>query len=133
MLQINKAQDAITHINDELHLTCPELTLVFDYYRNLSGTIAQYNAHKNPNKLLLCLYYQDTCISSIELAFDDIINHPQYITINSKTMEGYTNRKYNKFLRSVVIYISFLINLHDAPIQAIISQGVNEITIWQSR
>jgi hypothetical protein len=130
MINLDIAQEELNKINLMLQVKCPELSLELNYYKNLRGTIAQYNTYKNPNKLLLCLYYQDTCISSIEMLFNET-NNKLDITINSKTTEEYRNRKYNKFLRSVAIYVSRFITIDGRNVTSVVSQGVNEITIWQ--
>ena len=130
MIELDIAQKELTSINLMLQKKCPELSLELNYSKNLRGNIAQYNTYKNPNKLLLCLYYEDTCISSIEMLFNETTNKLD-ITINSKTVEEYRNRKYNKFLRSVAIYVSRFITIDGSNVTTVVSQGVNEITIWQ--
>ena len=127
-IDLTQCQSKLIEINMLLKQKCPELSLILDYSFNLNGNITRYS--KGGKMLLLCLYYNNNCISSIEMQFSEYIKNPLAIIINSKTTEEYNNRKYNTLLRSILIYISEFITIKGKNINQIVSHGVNKVTIY---
>ena len=83
------------------------MRLVFDYQHMINEKIDQFQPFNyagiisNYHFGMLCLMHsKHGCVSSIEL----IKNGDLFI--NSKTMEEFEGKNYNKFLRSVVIIIA---------------------------
>ena len=128
-IDFTEAQNKLMEINTLVSQKCPELSLIINYSLSLNGTIAKYVKHKG-NVLLLCLYYNNNCISSIEIQFNEYLKNPLAIVINSKTQEEYNNHKYNILLRSILIYISQFIKIKGKNINEIVSHGINDITIY---
>lgn len=77
------------------------------------------------NILLLCLLYNDKCVSSIEFHIDTVSN--DIIEIFSKTDELFENRRYNKLLRCVVAQIIYFL---DIKIKYIASTAINPISLY---
>lgn len=126
--EFDLAQNELIRLNSLLKTKCPELELVLNTKSNLSNLyIESYT--KSKNVVLLCLYYNTTCISNIEFIINET-NNPYDLTINSKTLDSYQNKKYNKLLRCVAIYLSCFMTIDNEHFKTIISQGVNPITIW---
>jgi hypothetical protein len=90
-----------------------------DYMYNLNGTITTFS--NILHYLVLCLYKDNTCISSIEL-----VMYEDYISINSKTLNVYENKKINTLLRAIVIIIGNLFN----NIKYIKSGAINPISAY---
>ena len=129
--EFNLAQNELQQINSLLKTKCPELELELDTKTVLSDVknqpIESYT--KSKNVLLLCLYYNTTCISNIEFIINET-NNPLDLTINSKTLVPYQNKKYNKLLRCVAIYLSGFMTIDGEHFTTLVSQGVNPLTIW---
>lgn len=116
---VNNRPELPNTINDEIDSlnvilqskkNCDNYKLRFDYMYNLDGTITTFS--DNINYLVLCLYRDDQCISSVEFVFK-----VGYIEINLNTLETYTNqygithngyegRNYMKLLCAAAIIIS---------------------------
>jgi hypothetical protein len=131
LLNILAAQEEIVKLNALLQAKCPKLTIVFDYMYKLKNSVPIIG-DPNYNKLILCLYYKSdeepinyNCISSITSYY---INNT--LNINSFTTPLKEGKKYNKFLRAVIIIISgliFNVTTH-MPIQMITSIATNPIS-----
>jgi hypothetical protein len=125
-LDLRRAQAKVLELTRILQTKCPNLSLHLDYIYNMHppnnmfaiwGTI-----FPNPYLLVLCLYNEHGCISSISIKLErDTIN------IDSVTDSNFEGKKYNKLLRSVVILISVLLPLH---ISRIISLAINPISAY---
>lgn len=104
---IEDAKPIVQRLNDILEDRCDDLRLVFDYQHMINGKIDQFTPFNYAGVtsgyhfgILLCLMHKNSCISSIEIEIKG------ELFINSKTMEEYEGKNYNKFLRSVVIIIA---------------------------
>jgi hypothetical protein len=133
ILNILAAQEKIVELNALLQAKCPKLTIVFDYMYKLKNFVPIIG-DSNYNKLILCLYYKSdeepinyNCISNIELSH--INNTLEIVSFTTPSNEG---KKYNKFLRAVIIIISeLIINIMTyMPIQKIISTATNPISAF---
>jgi len=85
---------------------CEDLRLNLDYIYDMTGDVALFSepAYNNsPTELILCLYYKNVCVSSIEILRS---KQEDMLEINSKTFKEYEGRKYNKLLRAVAIMIA---------------------------
>ena len=127
-LDLTVAQTKITELNYLLHEKCPNLHLHLDFVRNLPGTLTRYTTVVGPttrargDRLLLCLYKGNQCISSIEI---NLFFHGE-ITMNSRTERQEEGKKYNKMLRAVVMMVGGLI----PGITKLHSVAENPISAW---
>ena len=102
ILEIPK--NKINELNELLNKRCHKnYRLSLDYMYNLNGKIATFS--NIIHYLVLCLYKDNTCISSVELVI-----HEDYISINLKTLHMYENKKINTLLNAIVIIIGNLFN-----------------------
>ena len=108
--------DIVEELNQKIQNKCNQLKL--DVKQQMIDNISS---------LLVCLYYEDICISQITLNFLRSIN---YMEISSKTLDEYTLRKYNKLLRAIIILLSNHIKIGDRPLEYIKSDVVNYISAW---
>lgn len=109
----------IDKINDILKDYCSQSGIIkikLDYKYMFDNPVLYDNYNiKYYNGTLLCLMYNDKCISNIEIELEK-----DGIYINSKTDELYEGRKFNKLLRTILLniiellgykfYISYAIN-----------------------
>ena len=106
---LDTAKQIIHDLNADLHRTCPEFTLNIDYIFNLpepsfATSFSLRNTKPTPifaNTLLLCLFNENKCVSSLEIEIKQ-----EGIVISSKTDKVYEGRKFNKLLRAVIIIIA---------------------------
>ena len=128
LLFLRDAQTKITELNGHLQKKCPNLHLQLDFVKNLSGPITRYSHVVGPTtrargkRLILCLYKNSTCISSIEMN----VFFGDEITINSRTDKEEEGKKYNKMLRAVVMLVGGLI----PGINQLHSVAENPISAW---
>jgi hypothetical protein len=107
---LDTAKAIINDLNVDLHHTCPGFTLNVDYVfsfpnpSNVSSFTLVQSEHELPeyaNMLILCLFKDNNCISSLEIELNE-----DYVSFNSKTDDPYEGRKFNKLLRAVIIIIA---------------------------
>ena len=123
---IINAQNKIIQLNIELHKKCANLFLRFDFGYNMTGCTFMFNKY-NYNFLTLCLYFDKTCVSSIQLHFD---TRNKCVVIYSKTSSDYENKKYNKLLRAVVIIICDFIIIQETKINYVFAKATNPISAF---
>ena len=104
--ELDRAKRVLDEFNKALRTACPnnDLYLTLDYAYNLPGLVHTYlhwHTFNDIDFLILCLYHNDTCVSSIELMKDE-----GRMDINSKTLEMYEGYKYNTLLRGVAILVA---------------------------
>ena len=81
---------------------------------------------ENNYNLILCLYYNENCISSIILIYKD----EDTIGIDSNTYNNYQGNKYNTLLRAIVVILSSYIICNSKNISKISSNAINPISAW---
>jgi len=119
-LNLTSAKMKLLEFNTLLKEKCDNLSLHLDYVYNQhppSNRLVSLN--KDPSALILCLYNEYGCISSIIINIVDGI-----ITIHSMTDTVF---EYNKLLRCTVILISLLLSEH---IKRITSTAMNPISFY---
>jgi len=122
-LDLRPAQAKVLELTGILQTKCPNLSLHLDYIYNMHPPNNRFAIRvRNPYLLILCLYNEHGCISSISINFED-----ESINIDSVTDSNFEGKKYNKLLRSVVILISVLLPVH---ISRIISVAINPISAY---
>jgi hypothetical protein len=124
-LKLKDAQKKLSELNDSLQTKCSNLSLHLDYVYNhkTDSTLELYDDLKKkysvgPYLLVLCLYNDNHCISSITIKIDG-----KELYIDSKTHTDYEGRKYNILLRSIIIILSKHIS---KDIKYIISLAINQ-------
>lgn len=107
-LNLDKAKTKLIELNAFLQQKCSNLSLYLDYVYNhkTDSTLELYESlneeySDGPYLLVLCLYNDNHCISSITITIDGI-----ELSIDSRTHTDYERRKYNILLRSIIIIIS---------------------------
>jgi hypothetical protein len=103
---LDTAKQIITDLNADLQHTCPGFILNIDYIFRLrdQSLITTFSMPFNANALLLCLFNENNCVSSLEIDIGSLSK--KFLTIFSRTDELYQERKFNKLLRAVVIILA---------------------------
>jgi hypothetical protein len=101
IIDLTKTKDVLNYLNNQLK--CKEYKFSIDYVFNLKND-TEINAINYLGKsLLLCIFTNDVCVSSLVIQYD--LNKNE-IMIDSKTKINYEGKKLNKLLRAVIIIIS---------------------------
>ena len=121
---LDMAKSVIDDLNIELNKTCPDFKINIDYVLNLKdpSLVTSYE-EPNPSSLLLCLFNNNNCVSSLSIKFYESNN----MTISSRTSKYYEGRKFNKLLRAVLLIIAKEIN---KKCQIINSYAINPISAF---
>ena len=120
----NNIDDIIRNFNNKLYRICPKLELKFNNRENLHGNISRAGSN-TPDGLLLCLYKNNNCISSIELKYKG--NGEMHI-VPETLIKNEDNK--HKLLISVIIIVSSLIICHENKINKIVLDATDSITAW---
>lgn len=146
-INIFDATEKLNTLNDKLKDSGLSITL--DYkgaIREKDIKVYSFSAGKN-NELILCLMKKSgkatncnnnssdatlQCVASIELdIYADYDDENKIICeISSYTKKACEGRKYNTFLRSVLIYIANMITFGTNHITTVLSTPINNISIW---
>lgn len=128
--------DIIFDLNDALTIGLP--TIMKDLYNNQKCDRSNYNiklmtdqdrdttaeVYSEMYDIILCLYYNDKCISSVIGRYD---YDKKSMEILSKTNKEFENRKYNLYLRTAFIYLMCFIK---PDIDTIYSFSENPISTY---
>jgi hypothetical protein len=123
-LVLNNLNKYIESLNEKISKKCKTLKIKFGPYKDMDGQITQFYEIRT-KYILLCLYHNNNCISSITLT-----NGYYGWEISSRTHENYMSRKYNKFLRAIMILICSQISFDSHSIDKITSIPSNPISLW---
>jgi hypothetical protein len=100
-------------------------TISIDYIFNLKNeSITPTNQDKY--NLILCLFNDKTCVSSITISQMENYNGTKELMIDSNTNDEYEGRKFNKLLRAVAIIIAKKL---DDQNKFVVSNAVNPISL----
>ena len=119
----SKTTEMLNDLNALLRKKCNNLELRVGMMTEMTGEIYAYS-RKLKNSILICLYYNNDCISSIQLMQDDDGN----IELRSFTDRTYEGNKYNTLLRNILIVIGNTIMFKDKPIIKVMSYATNPIS-----
>ena len=127
VVDISKAQDKLKEFNTNLTKKCKNLSLYLDFdyeYKYPLSISTDYN------KIILSIIENNTCISYISITptTDDMDNI--YIFIDSHTDKKYESKKYNKFLRGVLISILNLMTIDGKKIKTLKSKALNPASAY---
>lgn len=126
-LNIDELKIKLEELNLRLQENYPELRLELDIACLLTGNKSTYRFAPIKKNVLLCLYYEGNCISSITFYLKPLKN---ILEIHSKTHENKLGRKYNKLLRSIVIILMSFIKCNGKKIDYLFSDAENWISVW---
>lgn len=119
---ISDINGIVTVLNDLLQQKCPNLEIRVGMLTDMVGKVNVYSP-KNKDTLLICLYYNNDCIASIQL-----VKNSGYVEIRSFTNEMYSNKKYNTLLRYILVIISNKIKINEIEINKLHSSATNPIS-----
>jgi hypothetical protein len=121
---LDMAKQIITVLNADLHRMCPNFTLNIDYVFSLPdpSIVTAYTLPAYASTLLLCLFNDNNCVSSLEIEIDR-----RDLTISSRTNTPYENRKFNKLLRATIIIIAKAI---EPKMQNVLSEAITDISAY---
>jgi hypothetical protein len=114
------ATEEINELNKKLEALPLKITLNPFYEVPTSNIVASYD--RKFETLLLCIYYGNTCISSIILTVND-----DTIKIDSYTMADYQGRKLNVLMRAVAILLA---NKIKPDAESLSSLSINPISAY---
>jgi hypothetical protein len=118
---ISEAIDLLNNLNRSLQEKCVNLEIRIGMITEMTGQLHVYSP-KSKKSLVICLYYNNDCISSIQL----VINNG--IEIRSFTDEMYSGKKYNTLLRCVLLILANKIKFNGEPINMLYSSATNPIS-----
>jgi len=121
------AKGIVDILNADLHRTCPDFRINVDYVFALDdpSLVTALTLPPNPNTILICLFKENNCVSSLELEKDSIVRNQ--IEISSQTLKSYERRQFNKLLRAVIILIAKAI---DPTTEKVGSMAINPISAF---
>lgn len=119
MICIENAQLKINALNNIIKMH--GFVLQFDYFCNIVTNIVSFNETIHKKDLFLVLYVNNFNVSTIQCTIKS-----KFMYISSKTHEKHLNKKYNLFLRAVIILIASYINYNNKKISYIRSFAINE-------
>lgn len=121
-----EAKGIVDILNADLHRTCPDFRINVDYVFALDDpSLVTASLPLNPNTMLLCLFKENNCVSSLELEKDSIVSNQ--IEISSHTLKSYERRQFNKLLRAVIILIAKAI---EPTTEKVGSMAINPISAF---
>jgi len=121
IFDISETFGVLNYLNSLLQQKCNDLEFRIGMITEMTGKLHVYSP-KIKRSLLLCLYYNNDCISSIQLVMRDGIE------IRSFTDEIYNGKKYNTLLRCVLLIIANKIKVNGEPINQLYSSASNPIS-----
>ena len=121
LFDISETLHELDYLNSLLQKKCHNLDIRIGMMTEMTGQLKTYSP-KLKNSLLICLYYNNDCISSIQLVINDGIE------IRSFTDKIYNGKKYNTLLRFVLIIISNKIKVNGEYINKLYSSATNPIS-----
>ena len=124
-INLSEAKKKLYQLNDILSCIDYKLSIDYIFQMNLNTQITKSNMASNPTRLLLCMFHDTNCISSIEISY--IRDTEKHIEISSETNESYLKLKLNKILRAVIIYIAT--DLYP-EISSVLSVSINPISAY---
>ena len=118
----SETHEMLSDLNNLLQKKCSNLEIRIGMMTEMPGKINVYSP-KLKNSILVCLYYNNDCIASIQLFKND-----ENIELRSFTNEMFSGKKYNTLLRFVLILISNKIKVNGQNITVLHSSALNPIS-----
>jgi len=113
-------------INAALKTKCGALYRVtLTQYRDKDETAAVYDAFSPDYDIILCLYHDAKCVSSITGKYSQTSKSMELL---SKTNKEYEGKKINLYLRTIFIYL--MLSVRRPIIETIVSHATNPISTY---
>ena len=124
-ISLSGTRNELTRINQDLQSKCgSSYKLELTQYRYRDVGSALYDPNSNEYDILLCLYHENKCISSITGRY---IQSNNAMELLSKTDPKYEGLKFNLYLRSIFIYLMCFVR---PSIKKIYSNATNPISTY---
>lgn len=121
-IDLSNAKTIIETLNNKL--SCKKYKLSIDYIFQMKRKPEITTFSFNSEHLLLCIFTDNMCVSSIVIKYDTTENN---IYIDSKTKTNYEGNKFNTLLRAVTIIITKILY---TDVTTLSSQAVNPISAY---
>jgi hypothetical protein len=119
-------RNVLDDINKVLHTKCgPSYKVTLSQYRDKDADAAVYDEFSPDYDIILCLYHNDSCVSSITGKYNQ---SSQSMELLSKTNKDYEGKKINLYLRTIFIYLMLFIRT--PKITTIVSHATNPISTY---
>ena len=122
----SKTTELLDILNTLLKKKCSNLEIRVGMMTEMVGEINAYSK-KLKNSILICLYYNNNCMASIQL---NSIEGGTMVELRSFTNEMYEGNKYNSLLRYILMVIGNTITFNGNPITKVISDAINPISYY---
>jgi len=121
----NALRSGLDDINQDLYKKCDDSKYFLDLrkFENRDKDVVTYD-EKNNYDLILCLYYNKKCISSVTGRYHAKDNSMEIL---SKTHSDFENKKFNLYLRTAFIYLMCFVR---PSIRTIYSFSENPISTY---
>lgn len=121
-INLDSTRNLLYTLNNELN--CKYYRLSLDYVFEMENNTEINSAGYNSTTLLLCMFKQNICISSIIINYNE---DNKEIIIYSKTKKEHEGNKINKLLRSIIVLISKELF---PDVKSILSSSINPISSY---
>jgi hypothetical protein len=127
VVDISRAVDKLKEFNTKLNEKCKNLSLYLDFDYEYKYPL---NISTEYNKIILSIIENKNCVSYISITpnIDNMDNI--YILIDSHTLDDYQGKKFNKFLRGVLISIIDLMSIDGTKINTLKSKALNTASAY---
>ena len=113
-------------INAALQTKCgPSYRVTLTQYRDKDETAAVYDEFSPDYDIILCLYHDAKCVSSITGKYSQSSKSMELL---SKTINEYEGKKINLYLRTIFIYL--MLSVRTPIIKTIVSHATNPISTY---
>lgn len=123
-IQLNGAPQVVQQLTDKLSGACPGWYLQLDWMYELPGHVAGFY---DANVLTLCLYYENKCVSSVQLE-ESLDSH--VLDLASFTVPSMEGRKFNRFLRACAILVARELTVNGTAVKVLHSTAVNKVSAY---
>jgi len=121
LFDITGISSLLAMLNELLHAKCPELEIRVGMMSDMTGELSVYSRKSSIIKsVLICLYYRDNCISSVQL-----LKNGDNIEIRFFTHPDFQRKRYNLLLTYTAFILTGLININSEPIKKIDAYVIN--------
>jgi hypothetical protein len=125
LISLAGIRNELIKINANLQDKCnASYSLNMMQYKHRDVDAVVYDETSNKYDLILCLYHENKCISSITGRYDKTENSMELL---SKTDSKYEGLKYNLYLRTIFIYLMCFVR---PKIKTIVSHATNPISTY---
>ena len=98
-----KANEILSQLNKKINCTNLKISIDYVFQMKTNTEINTYNDYYTDSMLLLCIFTDDKCVSSLIINYD---NEKYDIFVESQTKKEYEGKKYNKLLRATIIILA---------------------------